>query len=414
VAAALRDPLRVAAERARLVRYCAKVTGSADAAEELAQEALLIAWQSRERVADWHEWERWVIGIARNVSLRWRRRTARRAALLAPALGAPADLPDDDLLASRAPAAADPYEELERAERAALLDRALGALPDGARALLVERYVDDLPIAEIAARRGVREETATVQLFRGRQALKRALLAPALRAESEALGLTRGADEPCTGHLEETRIWCPDCGRRRLRAFFGTDDRKHPGSRVFVLSCPDCGAAADGRPGEPFVAHTHKPGSPLPDPLGGVRGYKPALNRLTGWWHAFTRTALADGAVTCSGCGGRSPVAHGIPFDERFPHLAGVPGLYTQCPTCRMTVYIDAAQMAFQTPAAQAFWRDNPRVVLGKPRRVESAQGPLLVTRLESVTGRDAMEFALSASTLETVRVERGGIPVAV
>lgn len=72
-----------AAERARLVGLCAKLTGDWDTAEDLAQEALLVAHRHRHRLygraARWP----WLAGIARNVCRHWRRSRGREGLRLA-------------------------------------------------------------------------------------------------------------------------------------------------------------------------------------------------------------------------------------------------------------------------------------------------------------------------------------------
>jgi DNA-directed RNA polymerase specialized sigma24 family protein len=63
-----------AAERARLVRLCVRVTGDAAVAADLAQETLLEAWRSQQALRDPDRFSAWLSGIARNVCLRWMRR----------------------------------------------------------------------------------------------------------------------------------------------------------------------------------------------------------------------------------------------------------------------------------------------------------------------------------------------------
>ncbi len=58
-----------AAERARLVRLCAYLTGDAQAAEDLAQETLVEAWRHAHKLHDPHGREPWLRAIARNVCL---------------------------------------------------------------------------------------------------------------------------------------------------------------------------------------------------------------------------------------------------------------------------------------------------------------------------------------------------------
>jgi RNA polymerase sigma factor (sigma-70 family) len=73
----------LASERARLVRLCARLSGSNAAAEDLAQEALLEAWRAREKVRDVATIMPWLSAIARNVCHRYLRQHGRdRAHLL--------------------------------------------------------------------------------------------------------------------------------------------------------------------------------------------------------------------------------------------------------------------------------------------------------------------------------------------
>ncbi|HEX9068257.1 MAG TPA: sigma-70 family RNA polymerase sigma factor, partial [Ktedonobacterales bacterium] len=67
-------------ERARLVRLCARLTGSSAAAEDLAQETLLEAWRALEKLRDASGISPWLSAIARNVCLRYQRRRGRELA----------------------------------------------------------------------------------------------------------------------------------------------------------------------------------------------------------------------------------------------------------------------------------------------------------------------------------------------
>ncbi|SRR6266487_245669 len=59
-------------ERSRLVRLCTQLSGSSEAAEDLAQETLYEAWRHRDQLHDPQGQVRWLTAIARNVCLRWR------------------------------------------------------------------------------------------------------------------------------------------------------------------------------------------------------------------------------------------------------------------------------------------------------------------------------------------------------
>src|SRR5215217_7426193 len=137
----------------RLVRLCAHFTGDRDAAEDLAQETLIEAWRHQDRVYDWQGYSSWLSAIARNLSLRWiRQRGREQAHLAAPIDSAPTrSARAEELLGDQD----DFTVDLERAELADLLDRALALLPADSRRVLVEKYIDDLPLGEIAGRLGL-------------------------------------------------------------------------------------------------------------------------------------------------------------------------------------------------------------------------------------------------------------------
>jgi RNA polymerase sigma-70 factor (ECF subfamily) len=196
-------------ERARLVRLCAYFTGESDAAEDLAQETLIEAWRHSARLHDLSGVDRWLAAIARNVCRRWQRRRGRDWAHLLPPTPesmSEAIADDDDDLAV----------ELERDELATLLDKVLALLPPETRAALIARYVEESPQAEIAARLGISEGAVAVRLHRGKLTRRR-LLVSEFPDDAAAYGLIDSA-----GDAQETRIWCPECGRHRLVKHRGT------------------------------------------------------------------------------------------------------------------------------------------------------------------------------------------------
>ncbi len=197
------------AERRRLVRLCARLTGDVDVAEDLAQEALLEAWRHESKLRDPRKRAQWLAGIARNVCLRWRQQRGRDRALLTrfrATRGAPALVDEEP--------AADTFEpevELEREELAYLLDRALSLLPPATRDVLVAHYLEETAHAEIAERLRLSPGAVKVRLHRGRRALQR-VLTTALRHEAAAYGFSAAE----RGGWQETRMSCPECGERRL------------------------------------------------------------------------------------------------------------------------------------------------------------------------------------------------------
>src|SRR3712207_2689635 len=66
-------------DRDRMVRFCARLSGDAHAAEDLAQETLVEAWRHLHALKSPDVCQSWLFGIARNVCLRARRRAGREA-----------------------------------------------------------------------------------------------------------------------------------------------------------------------------------------------------------------------------------------------------------------------------------------------------------------------------------------------
>ncbi len=263
-------------ERARLVRLCAHLTGDRHLAEDLAQEALLLGWRNAHTLRDPDKRPQWLAGIARNVCRSWARSQGREL----PRIVRTEDRDEvaDDL---------DIEVELERDELARLLDRALGLLPPETRQVLVERYVRESPHAEIAERMGLSEDAVSMRLTRGKLLLRRAITTE-LRDEAESYGLY----EPASDDWRETRIWCPQCGQRKLVARIP----QPPGTISF--RCPACKPAPDTAGWEYRLANPH-----FARLIGDLTRPHSILNRATAWAYDYYTQALKEGSVVCTNCG---------------------------------------------------------------------------------------------------------------
>ena len=223
------SPERLNAERARLVRLCYRFTGSLDAAEDLAQETIYEALRNMHKLHDPSGYARWLSAIAHNVCRRWNERRGRELAGLLPSErkddasgdeeSDELDLPDEDY---------DLDVELDPRELVRLLDRALNLLPAESREVLIAHYFHDSPYAEIALRLGLTGPTVAKRLERGRLRLKR-VLSTTLIHEAVGQGLVT---DRLFDDWDETPIWCPSCGRRRL---YG---KRVPGGRIWLICRP--------------------------------------------------------------------------------------------------------------------------------------------------------------------------------
>lgn len=156
-----------------LVSYLARLSGSRDRAEDLAQEAFLRLWSVATRYRDRGQLTAYLYRIATNL-LRSEERRARRWRFLSLgfiAMGergdaVPAMSTGDELAADG---------KLLAEERRSRLTAAVARLPLPFRVPLVLAEIEDWPLAEIAALVGCSEGTIKSRLFRARRRLRETL-----------------------------------------------------------------------------------------------------------------------------------------------------------------------------------------------------------------------------------------------
>lgn len=151
-----------AAHRERVVRLCRRLVADPARAEELAQEALAIAWQRLPRFDDRGAFGPWLFGIARNVCRNANRKHTDR-------------LTDDGLLDPDSPEVS-VLRAMQRHERHQLVTEAAEALAPVEQEAVHLRYVEGLGIAQIDAVLGLAGSGARAVLQRCRRKLRRALL----------------------------------------------------------------------------------------------------------------------------------------------------------------------------------------------------------------------------------------------
>ena len=156
-------------EYPRLVPMLHAVTRDRQRAEDLAQEALAKAQQDWVRVASLDRPGAWVRRVALNASSNVRRRRGREAAALR-RVGTVADAGAGDV-----PAAADP--ELWSLVR---------QLPEQQRWAVALHYVEDRPVADVAAVLGCSEGTVKTHLSRARATLAKQLSDTGQKTRKEA------------------------------------------------------------------------------------------------------------------------------------------------------------------------------------------------------------------------------------
>lgn len=144
----------------RVHAICFRLAGEATLAEELTQDVFVRAWQKLPSFRGDSAFSTWLHPLTINVALSERRSRRRRLARV---------MPTDDLT---------PFERPGKAggpETGLDLERALGELPEGARAVFVLHDVEGYKHGEIAELIGVATGTSKAQLHRARRLLREAL-----------------------------------------------------------------------------------------------------------------------------------------------------------------------------------------------------------------------------------------------
>lgn len=368
------DPVR---ERARLARLCHRWTGDANAAEDLAQETLLIALRRWSRGATPEAWSPYLWGIARRLCQRWRERSQK----------AEAQETAWDTLPELPTPVMDPLEHLLQSEREALVERALGYLKEPMRALLADRYLADLPLNELAARRGLTENAAAARLHRSREALHRTLVTQ-LREDAAAHGLL---DDETANGWRTTAIPCCRCGTVSMAGRFTPTNRRTGEPPYFELRCPRC-------PGNLIGMSSNAAPMDRAAVLEGVTGFRAGLNRVNRWWQGYIAGALASGNAACPDCG-RPATASTQPNEE--------PGLIIRCPHCaRATFFIAPVGLLYHSDAFQNFWRRYPRMQNQPPQALICENRPAVLTTFKDRLTSASVEMIFDAETLRVLRVE--------
>lgn len=382
----------LADERARLVRFCARLTGNPDVAEDLAQETLLEAWRNQQKLSAQdlvHPINRmkWLAAIARNVCLRWGRSHGRDLAHLAHYTLSAIDEGQPDLDLDTLPASEDSLDvELERDELARLLDRALALLPPTTRAVLIERYIHESPHHEISERLGLSEDALVQRLYRGKLALRR-VMETELNAEAVAYGLV-DLQSANTEPLElVTRIKCPMCSKSNLVQYHD------PTSRRISFSCPDCWMLAAPQ---------------LSPRWEGLHSPKSILNRQLAYLSEYYWQAINRREIPCLACGhlARTRILASADIPEIYRHYgSGEHSISIRCDHCQNEDINSLSRLTIDVPEAQQFWRQHPRMFWLPEREINHAGLPALLSGFQSASDSARLDIVYERETLKILGI---------
>jgi len=371
---------QIQAQWPSLARWCARMIGNRDVAEDLAQEAVNAAWRNPRRPARVEEYAPWLRGIARHLCLSWLRREKREMAHRNDLVTAHT-LESVNVLES----IADPFDVevgIEQAELARLVERALSLLPMETRRLLIAKYIDDASLAEIAAQLHLTESAAAARLQRGKAAARQVLLSH-LATEATEWGFI----SPDDAGWRATRLWCPDCGAHQLQA------RLDGAAGTFSLRCPSCTA----RQGLPLVRWSDQA------LFRGMVSVRAALTRLSTWGHAYFREGLRAGTAPCMLCGQSQAQVMVEELDEQLGR-----GIVARCPRCHARALTSLDGLALCHPAAQEFWRKEGRIRTLPLRQVEFQGRSVGVVTFQSVRSARQLDVLTDCATLDVLHLAEG------
>ena len=144
----------------RVYALCLRLTGDARDADERTQDVFVRLWDKLRSFRGDSAFSSWLHRLAVNVVLNKRRTTGRRERRVAP---------------SEDPAGLEKSRGQPTEGLSIDLERAIAALPDGAREVFVLFDIEGYGHAEIAELVGIAEGTSKAQLFRARRLLREKL-----------------------------------------------------------------------------------------------------------------------------------------------------------------------------------------------------------------------------------------------
>ena len=154
---------RVREHQARLRASIRALGARAESVDDIAQEALALAWEKRAQFDSGGDFGAWVMQIARRLIANERRKEARQSRILAGEV--------TDRLLQRTPEAEAPTARLEREEELTALQHCLGELPSHYREMIQWRYAEQLSPGGIGGRLGRTSNAVRQTLLRLRRLL---------------------------------------------------------------------------------------------------------------------------------------------------------------------------------------------------------------------------------------------------
>lgn len=156
----------------RIFNACYRLMGDGDEARDCAQETFVKAFRSLKAFRFDAAFGTWLYAIAVNTCRNRLQSAAYRATRRTVSLGAGGNGDSPDCIAELEDPGLSPLEQLSRKEGERLLQRAIAALPEMARTLVVLRDIEGLSYEEVAQATGLELGTVKSGLARARARLR--------------------------------------------------------------------------------------------------------------------------------------------------------------------------------------------------------------------------------------------------
>jgi RNA polymerase sigma-70 factor (ECF subfamily) len=163
----------------RLFRVVVAILRDDAEAEDVMQEAYVRAYRHLAQFEGRAQFSTWLIRIAVHEALARRRRSARLEQLAE-------DGQEDSVSMNVVAPGPDPEQHASRSEVSEMLEKAILALPENYRTVLVMRDIEEMSTADTAAALSISEENVKTRLHRGHALLRRELMAQAGQNKSQA------------------------------------------------------------------------------------------------------------------------------------------------------------------------------------------------------------------------------------
>ena len=150
----------------RLFRYLVYLTANRERAEDFFQETWIRVLERGYQYDGQSKFETWLFSIARHLVIDWQRQKKAQSldSLLEPESGGPIELADGD--------SPSPLNLVLTQEEALVVQTSLERVPVIHREVLLLRFQEDMPLADIASVLGVPVATVKSRLYRGLENLR--------------------------------------------------------------------------------------------------------------------------------------------------------------------------------------------------------------------------------------------------